>query len=108
MALNLESVPAMPCYEDLLDRFPEQYREKLRCYTCEELYYVYSLAIFKAKRDKNGDYKSGDILYLSLKAKLFRWLKGQDKYGLSPSIWNKLGSKFRYGYQEYLSEVEGL
>lgn len=107
-------------YEELLELFPEQYRDKLRIYTCEELYYVYRLAIFRPRRvaksigegkaesgrlyleTEHRAFRSADVPYLALRAKLFRWLKGQEKHPIYPSAWNKLGSRFRTGfYEEY-------
>jgi hypothetical protein len=94
-------------YEGLLSKFPEVYRDKLRVYTGEELFYMYKLALFNPKPAKEMGYKSGDILYMALKQKMFRWLKGEERYGIHPHAWRKLGSKFKYGFLDFVqAEIE--
>jgi hypothetical protein len=89
----------------ILSRFPEAYREKLRMYTGEELYYVYRLMTFKPSPGR--ELKSGDVFYLALKAKMYRFLRGQDKHPIYPAAWAKLGSKFRFDFHEaYDNTVE--
>lgn len=104
--INILPVSLAPDYEKLLSRFPEEYREKLRLYTGEELFYIYKLATYKPKKIKvdgvDMGFTGSDMLFLSLKAKLFRWLKGQEKWGVNPAVWQKLGRKFRYSFEEYI------
>jgi len=102
-----------PEYELILSKFPEYARDMLRIYTGEELFYVYKLCCFKPIRDKHGDLKSGDVFYLAMKAKMIAYLLGKlDQYSRSikpihPNAWGKLGSKFRYEFnQTYTETVE--
>lgn len=90
-------------YALLLSKFPEQYREKLKLYTGEELFYVYKLAIFKPKRDPEGNISASDMTYMALRAKFMRWLKGEDKHPLYPSAWDKL-RRFRSEFQAFIEE----
>lgn len=96
-------------YDALLSLFPEDTHEKLRMYTTEELFYVYKLATYKPKLDRRSRVKSlarpSDALFLQLKEKLMAWLRGdvnpdtQRAFGpLSPTVWIKLGSKFKYEF----------
>lgn len=88
-------------YSELLDKFPEEYQEKLRIYTLEELFYAYKLCSYKPKTP----YTSSDVLMLAIKAKLFRWLKGQERYPIQPMAWEKLGKRFRSEFDWFLNEV---
>jgi hypothetical protein len=98
-------------FESLLSKFPEMYRDKLRLYTGEELFYVYKLLTFDSSPDSKGDWKSKDLFYLGLKAKVIKWLKGEkDEYGrlyqpLYPSAWAKL-TRFKSLYIEYVGTYE--
>lgn len=92
-------------YADLLEAFPEAYRDKLRLYTGEELFYVYKFMTLKPKRLPDGSIAPRDILALTIKAKLYRWLRGQDKHPVYPQAWAKLGSRFKH---EFLSQFESV
>ena len=94
-------------YKALLELFPEAWRDKLRLYTGEELYYAYRLCLFQPRRDRvTGDHRSGDITFASLRAKLVRYLKGTlDEYNrqpqpIYPNAWAKLGRKWMYDFNE--------
>lgn len=91
-------------YVGLLSKFPEQHRDKLRCYTGEELYYIYCIALFKPRKTDGTMASSGDAFYTGLKYKLFRWLKGEDRYGIHASALAKIGSKFRNGFNDFVIE----
>ena len=97
-------------YEGLLEKFPEQYRYKLRAYTGEELYYIYRICIFKPKLEKVKGVKhevlrnSGDGLILGLKARIFLWLKGEVRTGVNVSILSRVGRKFKADFYEYIIE----
>src|SRR5437899_2278788 len=85
-------------YQYLLGKFPEKYRHKLTMYTCEELYYVYRLALFELKPRRDGFYNASDTFYTSLRAHLFRWLRGEvhnfnPVRPIAPMAWVKLASK---------------
>lgn len=95
----------------LLALFPEAWQEKLKLYTGEELYYAYRLCMFDPKRDKiTGDFRGGDITFLSIKAKLKAWLKGEHRPGaygimreampIAPQAWAKLGRKWALDFSE--------
>jgi hypothetical protein len=98
-------------YEALINLFPEAYRERLRVYTGEELYYAYRIALYEGRRNRmTKDYSSGDVFYLGLKTKLFRYLKGiktpgaygimREQQPISPAAFLKIGSKFRADFNE--------
>ncbi len=85
-------------HAELLSKFPQQWHIKLYQYTGEELFYFYKLCSVKTK--KNGsDYK--DMFFLSLKAKFYRYMEGQEKYPISGDAWIKLHHKFRYQFELY-------
>lgn len=86
-------------YADLLDLFPEQYRDKLRLYTAEELFYAYKIMTIKPVRQPDGSLAPRDILALTIKAKLYRWLRGQDRHPVYPAAWAKLGARFRREFE---------
>lgn len=87
---------------NLLAKFPEAYRPKLALYTTEELYYVYRIMTYKAQPGK--ELRAKDIFVLSLKAKMYRYLRGQDKHPIYPRAFEKIGSMFRYGFEELISD----
>jgi len=92
-------------YDKLLSKFPEQFRDRLRVYTGEELFYVYKTCTYAPTKDKSGIYKGSDVLLMAIKAKLFRYLKGQEKYPVQG--WHKLGFRFKRGFHEFiLQELE--
>ena len=114
--MSLNSVPvAVVDHVGLLSKFPEQYREQLKMYTGEELFYVYKIATLKVRRNKAGDIPGSDMFFLSLKYKLFRWLKGETcqclkhgkkhcGHGINPMAWAKLGSRFKQEFYGYVVE----
>lgn len=101
-------------HQELLSLFPEAWMDKLRMYTGEELFYCYKLCMFEAKRDRiTNDFKSGDLFYASLKAKLKAYLKGEKRPGaygvmlsanpIAGTAWIKLGRKWAREYNaEYI------
>jgi hypothetical protein len=117
-------------YESLLGLFPEAWRDKLRIYTGEELFYCYKLCKFKPGKALDRDecvehgtryckacafHKTGDITYAAIRMKLIRYLKGTlDEYSrpskpVAPDAWAKLGRKFRWAYEEdMLIDMERL
>jgi len=100
MAINSVPVSVLD-HAGILTKFPEKYRDKLKLYTGEELFYVYKIMTYKATM-KNGGYNSSDILYLSLKAKMTRYLKGNEKYGIHANALPKLGMKFQSQFHGYI------
>lgn len=101
MSINVVPVKGSD-YNGLLTKFPEQYREKLRLYTGEELFYIYKLATYKPRIVAGTISNGSDAFFNGLKFKLFRWLKGDQKYGVHPSAWLKLGSRFRGQFHEFV------
>lgn len=87
-------------YEWLLTKFAFPYREKLRMYTGQELYYVYKICTYKPK-DK-ASLQSFDLFILQLKAKTMRWLKGMDRFGVHPGGLEKIGKRWSGDYEEYI------
>ncbi len=109
--INTTSVEALG-YEELLNLFPDSMHDKLRMYTAEELFYVYKLSTFKPKIDMRSKVKElakpSDVLFLQLREKLFAWLKDeidprtqQPFKPLSPSVWIKLGTRFKYNFKAW-------
>lgn len=109
MAININTV-LMSKYALLLSKFPVEYRDKLTIYTGEELYYIYQLCVYVGKQDKNGMYTGRDLLFMSLKAKFFRYLKSElNEYRqmfrpLSPFVWLKLNKKWKNSFELWNEE----
>ena len=101
-------------YELILSKFPEYCRDMLRLYTGQELFYAYKLCTFKPTKNKDGDYRSGDIFFLAMKKKMQNYLNGiLDEYGRSfkpihPNAWEKLGAKFKYEFEEQYATITDL
>jgi hypothetical protein len=84
-------------YAYLMDKFDDSYYMKLSKYTGEELFYTWRLATYQTK----------DVFWLSLKAKLFRYLRDEDeKYGIHPTAWIKLRSRFQREFEEFLESED--
>lgn len=107
MSINTVEVSVYE-YSDLLDCFPEAYREKLRLYTTEELFYVYKIMTLKPKRLPDGSLAPRDILALTIKSKLYRWLRGQDRHPVYPQAWAKLGSRFKAEFYATYVPLESI
>lgn len=102
--INIVSISTSD-YAIILSKFKPEYQEKLRLYTAQELFYVYKLCTFKPKKDKQGLMVSRDVFFAALKAKMFRYLDGLEKYPIHPNAWEKIGGRFTYAFEEYLDSV---
>jgi hypothetical protein len=114
MSLNHTPSPVYASqYESILNKFPIQYRDKLRFYTLQELFYIYKLATYKMREDKDiGGFKSGELFYNALKTRLFAWLKGEyNEYftlvkPIPPTSLDKIGRRFNREWNKFASALD--
>lgn len=99
-------------FNKILDKFPIQYRDKLRMYTLQELFYIYKIATFQLQADKNGDTKVGHVFICSIKRQLFSWLKGEltttmrAPRPVAPGALDKIGKMFKKEWNAYVTALE--
>lgn len=91
-------------YDELLSKFPIEYQAKLRRYTGQELYYIYKLCTYKPRLNRDGYVPPTSLKFLSLKAKVYRWLRGQEKYPPHPNLLHKACSAWSPGMVQWLEE----
>lgn len=104
--MNTIKVNECPKYVTLLNKFPIQYRDKLRLYTAQELFYVYKALTIKPKVNKYGEYRAVDLFVLTLRQRIIRWLKDDSVHPIYPSAWTKLGAKWGFHFVEWVNEPD--
>lgn len=105
MATNYMEFP-VSIYNKLLARFPEEHQEKLRMYTGQELFYIYKLCKYEAKKEADGSLREADWKFLALKAKMFAWLKGQVKRPISGTFITKACSAWNRAMTSFVEEEQ--
>lgn len=113
MSINNSYVP-VKMHQVILSKFPEDWRERLKAYTAEELFYFYKLLTMEAVQDKETLVVK-NIFFLGLKAKFNRWIKDEvirykrdsvpgKAHPIYGDAWIKLNYKFKKEFEKHLSE----
>lgn len=89
----------------LLELFPAVYHEKLRVFTCEELFYNYKLVTFVPGKTKEGEVKPGDILFAVLRNKTLDYLNGKSNKPVHHNAWLKLNKRWKPEWESYWQDI---